>query len=171
MPGTLVGINTLLPNRLIHEAASAQAIPELRGYTRIRKEVPYGKGSRIDLLLEKDGQRCFVEVKNCTLVEEGTALFPDAVTERGRKHLKELQMKAEAGDRAVMLFLVQGMDARRFEPAWHIDPAYAKTLAESLSAGVEILVYDVHLDLKSVGLRSPLPWSVPPRPSPLHLRP
>ncbi|MBU1675254.1 DNA/RNA nuclease SfsA, partial [bacterium] len=109
--GVLAGINTSVPNRLAQEGIEDGAIAELRGYDRLRREVRCGENSRIDLLLERGDddapERCWVEVKNVTLVENGTALFPDAVTARGRKHLRELAALAAAGDRAVMLYVVQ----------------------------------------------------------------
>jgi sugar fermentation stimulation protein A len=91
MPDSIVGVNTGVPNRLVKESILAGKIPGLKGFDQIRSEVKYGKNSRIDILLEKAGGRCFIEVKNCTLVDNGIAYFPDAVTSRGLKHLKELQ--------------------------------------------------------------------------------
>ena len=117
-----------MPRHLVLAAVAADRVPELVGYDRIRTEVKYGKNSRIDLLLEKGARRCFVEVKNCTLVQNGLACFPDAVTSRGLKHLVELQGQVRAGHRGVMFFLVQRMDARLFRPADHIDPAYGQEM-------------------------------------------
>ncbi len=159
MPNSLVGVNTLVPNRLVPEAVKAGAIEALKGYDRIKAEVRSSPSSRIDLLLEKKGRRkCFVEIKNCTLVEDGIAAFPDAVTARGRKHLAELQDLIHRGHRSVMLFLVQRSDARRFQPAHSIDPEYGKALRRAHAAGVEVLVYDVRLDLKSIAVRGSLPF-------------
>lgn len=157
MPSSLVGVNTLVPNRLVHDGAVDGAIKELKGYQLARREVPYGRGSRIDLLLERGSERCYVEVKNCTLVEGGLACFPDAVTARGLKHLEELGDQVLAGHRAVIFFLIQRMDADRFAPADRIDPAYGEWLRRVIAAGVEALAYDVHLDLKLVRLRRPVP--------------
>ncbi|MBW2096113.1 MAG: DNA/RNA nuclease SfsA [Deltaproteobacteria bacterium] len=157
MPSSLVGVNTLVPNRLVTLAIRAGVVPELAGYDTTRSEVKYGTNSRIDILLEKNGNRCFVEVKNCTLVSDGTACFPDAVTARGLKHLVELQEQVCRGHRAVMFYLVQRMDAHVFRPADHIDPAYGRELRKALKNGVEILVYDVRLDLKGISLSHPLP--------------
>jgi sugar fermentation stimulation protein A len=156
MPSSLVGVNTLVPNRLVREAVSKNKIPGLSGFDRIRPEVGYGKASRIDLLLEKEGHRCWVEVKNCTLVREGAACFPDAVTTRGLKHLVELQHQVQKGDRAAMFFLVQRMDARRFRPAHEIDPAYHRELRKALGNGVEMYAYDVYLDEQGIRLNRPL---------------
>lgn len=152
MPTSLVGINTGVPNKLVRESILAGKIPELKGYDRIRTEVPYGRNSRIDLLLEKHNQQCFVEIKNCTLVEDGMACFPDAVTIRGLKHLKELQEQVQLGHRSVMLYLVQRMDAKIFKPADKIDPEYGRELRKAVGNGVEILVYDVRIDLKEIEL-------------------
>jgi sugar fermentation stimulation protein A len=157
MPTSLVGVNTLIPNRLALASVAAARVPELAGYDNFRAEVKYGQNSRIDLLLEKGARRCFVEVKNCTLVQNGVAYFPDAVTSRGLKHLVELQQQVQAGHRGIMFFLVQRMDARIFRPADHIDPAYGQELRKAVKKGVEVLAYDVVLDLKGIALRATLP--------------
>jgi sugar fermentation stimulation protein A len=157
MGSSLVGVNTLVPNRLVRTAVIAGAVAALTGYETVRSEVNYGAGSRVDLLLERNGDKCFVEVKNCTLVVEGEASFPDAVTSRGLKHLVELQEQVRKGHRAVMFFLVQRMDARRFRPADAIDPAYGKELRRALQNGVEAFVYDVSIDLTGIGLNRRLP--------------
>jgi sugar fermentation stimulation protein A len=159
MPDSLVGINTLVPNRLVAKAIAAGLIEELRGYENILREVKIGNHSRIDLLLTKEsGKRCFVEIKNCTLVYDGVAYFPDAVTSRGLKHLQELQKLVSTGCRCVMFYFIQRMDARKFSPADHIDALYAKTLREVVKKGVEILVYDVDIDLKGIRLRNKIPY-------------
>ncbi|MFH1487877.1 MAG: DNA/RNA nuclease SfsA [Pseudomonadota bacterium] len=157
MPSTLVGINTGVPNKLVRQSIIDGRFPELGGYDKIRPEVKYGENSRIDLLLEKDHERCLIEIKNCTLVEKGTAFFPDAVTSRGLKHLVELQNQVRSGDRAVMFYLIQRMDAKVFRPADHIDPAYGRELRKAFKKGVEILVYDVTLDLKGIRVNGPVP--------------
>jgi sugar fermentation stimulation protein A len=158
MPSSLVGVNTLVPNRLVKLAIREGMVPELAGYDTIRSEVKYGTNSRIDILLERNGSRCLVEIKNCTLVSDGTACFPDAVTARGLKHLVELQEQVRRGHRAVMFYLVQRMDAIAFRPADHIDPAYGRELRKALQNRVEILVYDVMLNLKGIRLNQPLPY-------------
>jgi len=107
-------------------------------------------GSRLDLLLTKGkNEKCFVEIKNCTLVKDGIAYFPDAVTARGRKHLVELQKLISKGNRCGMFFLVQRMDAKAFTTADHIDPEYGKEFRKAKNSGVEVIVYDVVMDLKS----------------------
>ena len=160
MPTSLVGVNTWVPNLLVKESIIQNKIRALRGYERIRAEIRYGQNSRIDLLLEKGENRCFVEVKNCTLVEDGLAYFPDAVTSRGLKHLLELQKELRKGSRCVMLYLVQRMDAKRFRPADHIDPTYGVELRRAFGNGVEILVYDVFLGLEGISLKKQLPYDL-----------
>lgn len=161
MPASLVGVNTLVPNRLVAAAAHAGAIPELSGYSEVRREVRLAPGTRIDLeLVRPGGERCLVEVKNCTLVEDGAALFPDAVTARGRRHLEELAQRVGPGSRSVIFFLVQRMDAERFRPAAAIDPHYAAALQAAAAQGVEVLAYDAHIDLTALRLRRRLPVEI-----------
>jgi len=158
-PGVLVGIDTAMANRLVREAIENGTITTLRGYRRIRGEVPYGEErSRIDLLLEQGPKaRCYVEVKNVTLVENGTAFFPDAVTERGRKHLRELAGRVAAGERGVICFCVQRHDADRLRPADHIDPAYGRTLREVVAQGVEAIAWQAEVTTASLQLTTELP--------------
>ena len=158
MPTSLVGVNTLVPNRLVFHEIQTGHIPPLAGYDTITREVKVGADSRIDLLLENiKGKRCYVEVKNCTLVEEKIARFPDAVTARGLKHLNELKKLVHKGNRCVMFYLIQRMDAVEFKPADDIDPAYGKALRRVVKAGVEILAYDVEIDLNRIRIRKPIP--------------
>lgn len=158
MPGALVGVNTQVPNRLVARAISAQVVGALTGYTAIKREVRTSPHTRLDIMLTAPGRRvCYVEVKNCTLVEEGTAMFPDAVTARGSKHLTALSQLAAMGHRAVIFFLIQRMDAQRFMPAGHIDPVYAAALGDAADAGVEMLAYDVNIDLTGICLRCAVP--------------
>jgi len=159
MPDSLVGVNTMVPNRLVKQSIEDGLVKELTGYDRVRAEVKTSDGSRLDLLLEKeDGRNCFVEIKNCTLVEGRVARFPDAVTTRGRKHLEELQRLVREGNRGVMVFLVQRMDADSFRPADEIDPAYGEELRKAHQNGVEILVYDVFINLHTICLNRALPF-------------
>jgi sugar fermentation stimulation protein A len=160
MPTSLVGVNTSVPNYLTRAAIIAGKIPELKGYKTVRSEVGYGNGSRIDILLENDAHRCFVEVKNCSLVENETAFFPDAITSRGLKHLEELQQQVAIGNRGVMFFLIQRMDAKRFRPADHIDEAYGLSLRKVHQKGVEILVYDSVLDQTGIRLNCKIPLNL-----------
>ncbi|WP_316979769.1 DNA/RNA nuclease SfsA [Shumkonia mesophila] len=158
----LVGINTQHPNLLAAEAVAANLLPELAGYTVVRREVKYGRNSRIDLLLEADGRPpCYVEVKNVTmrrdLTAAGAAEFPDAVTVRGAKHLDELAAMKAQGYRAVMLFLAQRDDCRRFAVAGDIDPLYAAGLAKARAAGVETLCYGCRLSPFEITIDRPIP--------------
>jgi sugar fermentation stimulation protein A len=153
-----VGLNTMLPNRLTEEGILAGTIPELQGYDRLRREVPYGsERSRIDLLLERADGRCFIEVKNVTMVEGELALFPDAVTERGQKHLRELMEVVANGDRGVILFTVQRGDGQAVAPADRIDPAYGKLLRKAVDHGVEALAYRAMVTPEEIRLTGRLP--------------
>ena len=153
-----VGINTLLPNRLVREAIEHDVIPELMGYDSVRTEVPYGsERSRIDLLLERGGERCFVEVKNVTLVEGEWALFPDAVTLRGQKHLRELMSIVQLGGRGVIFFVVQRGDGDTVAPADGIDPEYGRLLRLALASGVEALAYRAEVSPEEIRLTKRLP--------------
>lgn len=153
----LVGINTAHPNRLAAEAITAGRIPELAGYTSQRREVAYGQASRIDLLLERPGHPiCYVEVKNVHLRRGEDAEFPDSVTARGAKHLKELAAMVGAGHRAVMLYVVQRGDCRRFRLAADLDPAYAEAFRGAQAAGVEALCYDCRVDQEGIEIAAPL---------------
>jgi sugar fermentation stimulation protein A len=157
MPTSLVGVNTMVPNWLTKASIEAGKIAALSGYESIRTEVKYGRNSRIDLLLEKNNKKCFIEVKNCTLVQDQVACFPDAVTTRGLKHLVELQAQVRQGHRAVMFYLVQRIDANFFRPADHIDPEYGRELREAIKNGVEILVYDVSINFEGIQINRKLP--------------
>jgi sugar fermentation stimulation protein A len=158
--GILVGINTNIPNKLVFRAIKKGQIPELDGYPNIRKEVKYGDRSRIDMLLWEKDKKCYVEVKNVTLVEENVARFPDAVTQRGTKHLNELMNMVEQGHRAVMFYLVQRGDATLFQPAADIDPVYAETLKQAVHKGVEILVYEADVSVKEINMGRRLPFEL-----------
>ena len=158
MPTSIVGINTLIPNRLVAESIEAGLVPYLNGYDNVAREVKISGNTRLDILLSsKDGNRCYVEIKNCTLVKERIACFPDAVTSRGLKHLIELSSLISQGFRCVIFYVIQRMDAKIFQPADHIDPAYGRELREALKHGVEILVYDTRIDLKTISLNRKIP--------------
>jgi sugar fermentation stimulation protein A len=155
----LVGINTGHPNKIVSEAIAAGCIAELAGYQGLRREVKYGQSSRIDILLE-DAKRglAYVEVKNVHLSRKmGLAEFPDSVTERGVKHLKELAEMVRQGHRGVMLFLIQRGDARQFDLAADIDRAYAEAFAAARAAGVEALAYRCRLSPEEISLDKPVP--------------
>lgn len=158
---TWVNVDTSLPNRVVAEAVAAGMVPELAGYAGLRREVPYGRGARIDLLLE-DARRgsCHVEVKCTTYAEGRVALFPDAVTERGTRHLRELARLARAGRRAVQLFFVARADVEVFRPADAIDPEYGRALRRALAAGVEVLAWTARVEARHLELLAPLPLEI-----------
>lgn len=150
--GQWVGINTGLPNGLAAEAIREGKIPELAGYQDIRPEVRYGENSRIDLLLSGPAGLCYVEVKNVTLVEGGRAIFPDSVTERGQKHLKELMREVRAGNRGVIFFVVQRGDAGAVAPADAIDPEYGRLLRLAAASGVEAMAWQARVEPEEIVL-------------------
>ena len=157
--GNLAGVNTAKPNHLVREAIETDLVPELSGYQRIRTEVRYGaENSRIDLLLEDDDMgQCYVEVKNVTLdMGDGLAMFPDAVTSRGAKHLRELMAMVAAGHRAVLFFCVQLTGIKRMEIATDIDPAYAAVMAQAVAAGVEVIAWRADLNANEIKLQEPI---------------
>ena len=154
----LVGVNTTHPNPLAGAALAAGAIPELAGYASIRREVKYGRNSRIDFLLE-DARRpsCYVEIKNVHLMRKtGLAEFPDARTERGAKHLEELGDMVEAGHRAVMLYLIQIGSATRFALARDIDPKYAAAFDRARTRGVEAIAYRCAIERGGIEIAAPV---------------
>jgi len=155
----LVGVNTGHPNGVVAEALAAGAIPELAGYASARREVKYGRSSRVDVLLEDAGRPpCYVEVKNVHLMRrQGLAEFPDAVTARGAKHLDELAAMVVAGCRAVMLFLIQIGSAKRFALAADIDPAYARAFARARAAGVEAIAWRCAITADGIDCAHPVP--------------
>lgn len=161
METSLVGVNTMVPNRLVSRSIADGRVPDLSGYDDVVREIKTGDHTRLDLLLTKStGERCYVEIKNCTLVVDGVAAFPDAVTVRGQKHLAELEKLAASGNRAVTFYLVQRMDAEVFSPADEIDADYGKALRRAISHGVEILIYDVSIDLRGISLNRQLPYEL-----------
>ncbi len=140
--GNLVGVNTQHPNKLVREGIEQGVIEPLAGYASLKPEQKYGENSRIDILLsDPERGHCYVEVKNTHMKRGPEVEFPDAVTSRGTKHLKELAAMVAAGHRAVMVYLVQRDDADVFRIAADIDPAYAAALQQARAAGVEALVY------------------------------
>lgn len=159
----LACINTGYPNKLVGEAIANGVVTELVGYVEQKAEVKYGEKSRIDWLLTgDDGRKCYVEVKNVTLLEEdGLGYFPDAVTDRGRKHLHELANMVEEGHRAVMLFCVSHTGINSVTPATHIDKKYAQAFIEVVEKGVEVLAYKVAITAEGMKVVSPVPVIMP----------
>ncbi len=158
-PGVLVGINTGLPNRLVEEGINTGVIRELQGYAGIRREVRYGmEKSRIDLLLQGPGEPdCYVEVKNVTLAQGGIGYFPDAVSERGSKHLRELAEVVAAGKRGVIFFCMQRKDVNEFRPADSIDRKYGDTLRLVIDSGVEALAWRAAVTPEEIRFDKKLP--------------
>ncbi|MBL1378981.1 DNA/RNA nuclease SfsA [Zobellella iuensis] len=160
--GQLICVNTTRANQLVAEALAQGWIPELAGYPRVRAEVRYGdEGSRIDFLLS-GGERpdCYVEVKSVTLLEQdGRGYFPDTLSERAQKHVRELMACARTGQRAVMLFCVLHTGIDRVSPARHLDPAYGRLIDEALSAGVECLAWGADIGPEGMRLARALPFT------------
>lgn len=156
--GVLVGVDTSVPNRALRAALEAGTVPGLEGYDIVRPEVKYGTGSRIDFLLQGTGRRdCYVEVKSVTLSRApGLAEFPDSVTARGAKHLRELALVAQAGHRAVMLYLVQRNDCRSMRLAGDIDPVYAASFSEARAAGVEVMALGCRMSPEAIAPAGPV---------------
>lgn len=158
--GRLACVNTARANQLVEEALNAGVITELNGFTALKREVPYGQEkSRIDFRLDYPDGAAYVEVKSVTLGFDGTpiAAFPDAVTQRGAKHLRELAHLARSGVRAVQLYCVNlsGIDGVR--PAEEIDAGYAAALREAKAAGVQVLAYGVQVSAQQIYIDRPLP--------------
>jgi sugar fermentation stimulation protein A len=159
--GTLVGVNTHHPNRLAAEAIAAEVIPELSGYARLRREVRYDGDSRVDFLLEDEHRPpCWLEVKNCHYSRnQGLAEFPDCVAARSTKHLKALERRIAAGERAVVLFVVQRMDCEAFSACADLDPAFAAGLEHAAEAGVEVLVYACRMSTDAIAIERRIAWA------------
>jgi sugar fermentation stimulation protein A len=154
----LVGVNTVQPNGLVADILGTGLIPELRGYSSIRREVKYGENSRVDFLLEAPTRpACYLEVKNVHLVRKPRlAEFPDCVTDRGAKHLDELAAVVGSGFRAVQLYIIQVPSATRFTIAGDIDPAYAAAFGRARAKGVEILAWRCAVDLEGIEIAAPV---------------
>jgi sugar fermentation stimulation protein A len=173
----LVGINTMLPNKLVAEALAAGAIPELAGYDHVRPEVKYGEASRVDFLLTAEDrppcwlevndcppnynvpERLWLEVKNCHFSRaKGLAEFPDCKAERSTRHLGDLAAQVAQGDRAAVLFVVQREDCDEFSACADLDPAFAKALDQAADAGVEVLVYACEMGTEAIKINRKITW-------------
>lgn len=166
--GHFIGINTSRANRIVEEGISRKIVAELDGYPEIKREVKYGnENSRIDLLVSGHDSRedCFVEVKSVTLLEapvsKGIGYFPDAVSDRGAKHLRELMEVKSSGFRAMLLFCVQHSGIREVRPADHIDSIYGELLREAKEKGVEVVAYKSRLHKGRFRLWRSLPVKMP----------
>jgi sugar fermentation stimulation protein A len=157
MPDSLVGVNTSIPNKLVKSAIESKKIKQFEKYPKVISEVKTSDKTRLDLmLLDELGNKFYVEIKNCTLVENGKAMFPDAVTTRGQKHLKELMDLKAKGYKSAVFFLIQRMDAKSFSPADQIDPEYGKLLRAAFKKGVDVIAYDTIVTEKSIEINQNL---------------
>lgn len=152
-------VNTSLPNKIVKNAILNRQIPELIDFDDLKSEVVFGD-SRLDLMLIKNDDKTYIEIKNVTFKEGNKALFPDSVTTRGLKHLNELIKVKQAGHRAVMFYLVNREDVSSFSPAYDIDPEYAKGLNQAIEDGVEVLIYQTRLGPKEITINGPLPLNL-----------
>jgi sugar fermentation stimulation protein A len=155
----IVGVNTGQPHQLVADALAAGLIPELRNYPMVRREVRYGENSRVDFLLDDPTRRaCYLEVKNVHLMRKPRlAEFPDSITDRGAKHLRELAGVRAGGARAVLLFVIQIPSADGFAVAGDIDPAYAAAFTGALARGVEMLAWRCAINLSGIEIAAPVP--------------
>jgi sugar fermentation stimulation protein A len=163
-PGVIVGIHTGRSNGIVREALESGLLREVADVVRIRPEAQYGhEGSRVDFLLEcNGGAACYLEVKNVTAaVRNGVAVFPDAISARGAKHLREMVRVVEEGHRALLVFCVQRQDVIEVRPADNIDPAYGRELRRALAAGVEVVAYRAQMSTEEIRLADPLPVVCP----------
>ena len=156
MGQALASADARLPNELVAEGVVNGHLPQFNGYSEVRREVTFGD-SRLDLMLEGPNGRCYVEVKSVTLVENGVALFPDAPTARGAKHLCTLKTVMEAGHRAAVVFVIQRSDAMAFATSDPADPDLAAALRSAMSVGVEAYAYTCEVTERSICLDRFLP--------------
>jgi sugar fermentation stimulation protein A len=153
---TLISLDSILPNRLVARALEAGFFSELVRYPIIQREMQYG-ASRLDFCLTGPEEKCLLEVKSVTLVQNKLALFPDAPTQRGARHLRELSKARAEGMRAIVLFIIQRSDAAAFSPHKKMDPVFTETLKQAYVSGVEIWAYKCSLTLQAITLGSPVP--------------
>jgi len=155
--GHWVGVNTMRTNHLVAEGIEAGIVKEFNNVVKIKKEIKVSDKSRLDLLVEDANGQTYIEVKNCSMAIDGIAMFPDAVTTRGTKHLDELIELVKKGERAVIFFLIQREDVTHFTPARQIDSVYADKLKEAKESGVTLLAYQADVTPAGIQLARPLP--------------
>lgn len=155
--GVWVGVNTSLTNGLVREALENRVIRDFGPVDSITREVRVSPASRLDFLVQAGGRGIYLEVKNCSLAENGTALFPDAVTARGARHLRELDLLRRKGFGAALIFCVQRADVRRFMPAEAIDPLYAATLRDLYRNGLTVLAYRAEVQPGQIEITEKIP--------------
>ncbi|MSQ17023.1 MAG: DNA/RNA nuclease SfsA [Dehalococcoidia bacterium] len=153
--GTLVSADSRLPNALVREALEQGRLPQFAGYPQLRAEVVFGE-SRLDLRLDGPSGTCYIETKSVTLVNDGVALFPDAPTVRGVKHLGSLSQAVAAGHRAAVMFVVQRSDAQAFAPNDVADPAFGAALRRTAALGVEVLAHRCQVTERQIVLAEAL---------------
>ena len=151
-----IGVNTSLTNAIAEEGIRSGFISSLNPFDELKREVKYGKSSRIDIFLTQNNKNCYVEVKNVTLTEGRFAIFPDSVTTRGQKHLDELTYMVKQGHRSVMLYIIQRTDCEKFRPAYEIDQVYADKFKAALSQGVEAYAYKVNVTPEEITFVEPV---------------
>jgi sugar fermentation stimulation protein A len=155
--GSWVGVNTSITNKLVAEAFEQKIVKPWGKFTEITREVKVGEHSRLDIVLNNKKEKCFVEVKNVSMAYPPCAVFPDAVTERGQKHLRELELLADQGHRAEIFFVVQREDCKTFRPCDEIDPTYGKLLREVSKKGVEVQCWTCKVTPEGIWLSHSLP--------------
>ncbi len=160
MGENLICTNTGVANKLGIEAIENGTITELQGYTSLKPEQKYGQNSRIDILLENENEKCYVEIKSVSLKIGDKLAFPDSVTSRGTKHLNELKVMVEEGHRAVMLYVIQRTDKISFRLANEIDEKYYETFKEVTALGVEVLVYQSDINYDEINIKSKVKWEL-----------
>jgi len=154
MGENLICTNTGVANKIAIEAIENGVIKELQGYSSLKPEQKYGVNSRIDILLENENEKCYVEIKSVSLRVEDSLAFPDAVTTRGKKHLDELVSMVEEGHRAVMLYVIQRTDDLPFRIANEIDKKYFEAFNEARKNGVEVLVYQSKISHEEINIKN-----------------
>jgi len=158
--GIWIGVHTGRTNSIVREGLERGVIQDFGAIHAITPEVVVSAKSRLDFLLATEKGNLYLEVKNCSLAEDGIALFPDAVTVRGAKHLHELARLAEAGFGAAVLFCIQRSDAVRCQPAAGIDPVYAETVAWAQAKGVQFLAYQAEVQPESITITRKIPFFI-----------
>ncbi len=158
----LISINSQLPNRFVRFCLDEQLMPEFSGWRVKKQEYTLGK-SRFDFLLEKEGHEKLLEVKSATLVENGIARFPDAVTARGTRHVRHLVESITPDRSAAVLFIVQRSDAHHFEPHWERDPVFAEALKNAVDQGLELFIYTTRIEPDSMQLGAAIPYDLEPK--------
>ena len=155
----LISINSWLPNQFINFMLLNQLLPFLNGFEFVKREVTVGK-NRFDFLVQKGNVKRYIEVKSVTLVENGVAKFPDAVTERGARHVKHLSEMIKENIECMVLFVVQRSDATKFLPQWERDPVFSQTILDAYRNGLKVNVINIKVDKDKLTYLGELPFSL-----------